>query len=429
MGTYTTLSLSGFDLVSSKSRVIPEVMTVFQERDRAGRWISMDDGQVVAAPGQGEDVMWEVYYEVSAEVACQRLDIMGFSLERSKREYDEIRRAEIDGMREADEHNNDVFYVAKVRELEHRTFERYVEALRVIIALGQRHRLPEETFNELDAVSQYLLKGEHDEWPLLGFLCHDVRSFMRAALSTVDPRSTLRQDVSELISSGWADHDERIRDNAVETLVARYPENAPRIVLTEGSSDADILAKSLAVLFPHLVGYFSFFDFHGSKAAGGASQLISVVKAFAAAGVANRVVALLDNDTAAHEAARSLRNITLPANIAVVHCPARDWLRQYPTLGPSGDVALDVNGKAGSLELYLGRDVLAEDGALCPVQWAGYSQAMRAYQGELINKSGVSERWRAKAERCLTDPTQIDGASWEDLRFVWEQIFDAFPSR
>jgi hypothetical protein len=211
-------------------------------------------------------------------------------------------------------------------------------------------------------------------------------------------------------------------------LIERYPQNTPLIVLTEGSSDAEILSKSLTVLFPHLVGYYTFFDFHGSKAAGGATQLISVVKAFAAAGVANRVIAVLDNDTAAHEARRALRDVPIPENIAVIHYPERDWLREYPTLGPSGDVSLDVNGKAASIELYLGHDVLSVDGNLLPVQWAGYSQAMRAYQGEVIGKPGVTERWRAKADRCIADRNSIMPADWTDLRIVWEQIMSAFPA-
>lgn len=197
-------------------------------------------------------------------------------------------------------------------------------------------------------------------------------------------------------------------------------------MLTEGSSDALILEKSLQVLHPELVGYYTFFDFHGTRAPGGASQLVGVVKAFAAAGVANRVVAILDNDTAGHEAKRALRGVSLPSNIAVVHYPDRDWLRMYPTLGPSGEVDLDINGRAGNLEMYLGRDVLTTNGTLELVQWAGYSQTMRAYQGELVNKGEVADRWQIKADLCRGDPAQVVPADWEDLWAIWHHIFTAF---
>ena len=45
---------------------------------------------------------------------------------------------------------------------------------------------------------------------------------------------TFKLRISELISSGWVIELDRVRDDAVRRLLERYPENAPRIVLTEG---------------------------------------------------------------------------------------------------------------------------------------------------------------------------------------------------
>jgi hypothetical protein len=174
------------------------------------------------------------------------------------------------------------------------------------------------------------------------------------------------------------------------------------------------------------VEYYTFFDFHGTRAAGGASQLIGVIKAFAAAGVANRIVAILDNDTAAHEAKRALRDVRLPGHMVVLHYPPRDWLVAYPTVGPSGEADLDINGRAANLEMYLGRDVLTSGGLLERVQWAGYSPAMQAYQGELVNKGEVITRWHAKADQALADPRSLVVENWEDLRVIWQHIFAAF---
>ena len=321
------------------------------------------------------------------------------------------------------------YYADEIDKYERLSFDEYAAGFKEVLDGGlRRYDLTPEKRAELSATAFYILADQHDEWIHFGFLCHDVRSFLRMALSVAQPDMRLRQDVTELVSSGWVREEDRVRDDAVRLLVERYPENAPRIVLTEGSSDAEILSKSLAVLFPHLVGYYTFFDFHGSRAAGGAAQLVSVVKAFAAAGVANRVIAVLDNDTAAYEARRALRDVRLPENIAVVHYPARDWLREYPTLGPSGDVSLDVNNRAASIELYLGRDVLSVGGRPSPVQWVGYSQSIGAYQGEVVDKSGLVERWRAKADRCLVDRSSIVSADWADVRAIWERITSAFPA-
>ena len=438
MGTYTNLAVDGYELVTSKSAVIAEVMTLFREYDRkAYRRRVADIESSDSFNGDCDDDFEDVVqYATSVGNACQRLDVMGFTLERSRREYECIRNEELRDLvaiiEETSENGTDPdtddYYVCRANELRLLTFENYVDAFRDVL----RHRLKwyeleKDQVAALDETSQYILQDQHDEWFHFGFFCHDVRSFLRMALSLIPAEAEVVQDVSALVSSGWYTPTQAVCDDAIQSLVERYPENAHRILLTEGSRDADILKTALAVLFPHLQGYFTFFDFHGAKTGGGASQLIGVVKAFAAAGVANRVVAVLDNDTAGREARRALKDVTLPKNLAIVHYPVRDWMESYPTLGPSGSVLLNVNGTAASIELYLGRDVLEQNGHLCPVQWAGYSQSLNAYQGELLDKAGALERWRAKAARCLADRSQMIDAEWADLRAVWEQIFAAFP--
>jgi len=90
--------------------------------------------------------------------------------------------------------------------------------------------------------------------------------------------------------------------------------------------------------------------------------LANIVRAFAGAGILNRMIALFDNDTAAEAAIASLAHIDLPANLIIRQLPAIDVARSYPTLGPSGMTRMDVNGLAGSIELYLGTDVLRDEG-------------------------------------------------------------------
>jgi hypothetical protein len=110
----------------------------------------------------------------------------------------------------------------------------------------------------------------------------------------------------------------------------------------------------------------------GLKPEGGVSALVRNVRAFAAAGVANRTVAMLDNDTAAQEGINLLRATNaLPEKIRVVQYPGLNLARHYPTLelptpdSPGGSLAFeDVNGLAGSIELYPGRDVLQSEKGL-----------------------------------------------------------------
>lgn len=87
---------------------------------------------------------------------------------------------------------------------------------------------------------------------------------------------------------------------------------------------------------------------------------MSTVKAFISAGIRQRVIALFDNDTGAAEAILSLQRIHIPPTMKIVQLPRIELGRAYPAIGPQGTVVMDVNGLAGSLELYFGRDVLAK---------------------------------------------------------------------
>jgi hypothetical protein len=154
-------------------------------------------------------------------------------------------------------------------------------------------------------------------------------------------------------------------------------------------------------------------------------------------GPAARVVAVLDNDTAAAEALRTHGRSSLSDRIRVVQYPPLGLGCQYPTLGPptvhspSGSIELaDVNGLAASIELYLGRDVLtAGDGSLRPVQWTSFNAGMRRYHGEVTGKHDTHEAFRAKAAAAPGDRTAASAQDWEGLRLILDAILTVFHER
>ncbi|MFH8426016.1 hypothetical protein [Streptomyces sp. NPDC018038] len=182
--------------------------------------------------------------------------------------------------------------------------------------------------------------------------------------------------------------------------------------LREGSSDVAVLEPALTLLYPHLTDVVRFMNYAGN-AQGGTGALVTTVRAFCAAHIANPVIALIDNDTAATDALRPLlRDGELPSSIKVLRYPPIELATRYPTLGPptaedpAGRIsAADVNGLAGSIELYLGRDVLTgTDGTLRPVQWTSYMKGSRQYQGEVVDKREIQTAYRAKLAKAQSDP-------------------------
>ena len=188
-----------------------------------------------------------------------------------------------------------------------------------------------------------------------------------------------------------------------------------------------MIEGAMSLLKPHRVGYLTFMDFERSNAAGGSSALVAADKAFAGAGIANRVIGLLDNDTAGRAALRTLERTDLPDSIRVVLLPDLPLAHQYPTVGPSGRSIQDVNAKAGSIELYFGADVLRdEQGGLTPVEWHGFDAAVRAWQGELRDKRLLQARFAEKLSRARADSSLLSSLDWTGMELVIDRLARAF---
>lgn len=278
---------------------------------------------------------------------------------------------------------------------------------------------------------------------LLGLLSRDPRLALRATLLAVP-----EAEVTLTFDEGPADIDpgpemyfqcRKARANLHETVTA----HAPIVVLTEGRSDVAFLEPALALLYPHLTDLVRFMDWGGltirdkGKPEGGAAPLVKTVRAFAAVRIANPVVALFDNDAAAWKELLSLPADELPANIKALQYPPLEFAKTYPTPPPpnvdrrdrTGQQAwTDINGLAGSIELYLGRDVLrGPDGMLPPVKWGGLQNGTR-HQGVLDGKKGsaISKAYEAKLAAAQSDPSLIAHQDWEGMRAVLSMVIHAF---
>ena len=89
MGSYTELTVAGYPLVTSKSEVVPEVMTIFRETDRRvfTRRVSDRNPLVWGAPDpDNQEIETAIEYSCPAHQAIDRLDVMGFSIRRVRGE-------------------------------------------------------------------------------------------------------------------------------------------------------------------------------------------------------------------------------------------------------------------------------------------------------------------------------------------------------
>lgn len=190
-------------------------------------------------------------------------------------------------------------------------------------------------------------------------------------------------DLTFIIESGW---------------IPKNPEKKidiqKIIVLTEGKTDTEFIKKGINLFYPYLNSRYHFMDFENSNYESNASRLVQTVKAFVGSGIKNKIIALFDNDTAGIKEIKNLERTKLPENIKIFKYPYNNLATNYPTLGPTGLTKMNVNNLGCSIEMYLGKKSLSSGTEFSPLQWKGYDDKLKQYQGEVRDKKKVQKNFR-----------------------------------
>ena len=102
--------------------------------------------------------------------------------------------------------------------------------------------------------------------------------------------------------------------------------------------------------------------------------------------------------------------------------PDIELARAYPTIGPQGEHDVNVNGRAVSIELFLGRHNLREDtGTFIPVVWGNFMHSVRQYQGAIERKRIILDRFLDETKVDLT--RDYYRTRFPELVLLWEHIF------
>ena len=368
-----------------KSHVDSTLMTLFDEGEKRvfTRRVCDRNRRAWCVEDMDTEEEHAYCYWLDAEHARRRLDILGFTMSRARQDFESAIQRYRQDVKEGGRLSG--LYWLREEQLPeflgHYSYAKWVGAIRDFVnpSFAKPKPYDREDVEKLDPILRLLCENDSEDF-LYGFPSCDPRLFIRAVLEATGSAEPLILDYSELVHSGYHSPDKNLALAAKTSISWEFTATAKIIVLTEGTTDAAFLQQSLRSLFPYLEPLYSFLDFAQSNMEGGAANLVRVVKGFVAAGVVNRVIAVFDNDTAALVALRSLQSVTIPENVSIIRYPPVPYATNYPTIGPQGNVLMDVNGLAGSIELYFGLDVLQQpDGELTPVQWKGYDQIGRAH--------------------------------------------------
>ena len=415
MGNYTEFRINGKEVYSTKWGYHSALLLVFTPADKH-----------TVDPVEDEDP--RLFYRTTAGIARERLDVLGYTLPAARAAFarnlgrlaEEI--AGLDVI--SDDPASQIGAEVDEDWARTQTFEKWCAEIRHYLhpAEEQESTIPigPLSFDDFeDGVRR----------DIAGFPGDDVLAFLRGALHACDYDATVEYDLGTLVDHGYVDAEDEPVTEARFAVGADLLPGQKIIVLTEGSTDSRILKASVELLSPHIAEYYSFIDYDEMKAPGGAGNALAFLKAFLAAGITNRIVVILDNDTAARSALRSIVAVRLPKHACVMHYPPIPLATSYPTMGPSGPVMMDVNGSAGSIELYLGADVLTkEDGMLVPIQWSTFEPKLQAYQGEVQDKREIQARFWRKLHTCRRNPSQVNAYDWSGIRAIIDALRSAFQA-
>ena len=208
---------------------------------------------------------------------------------------------------------------------------------------------------------------------------------------------------SDLAVGGWVDE---------SCLYEPLPASKRFLVVTEGSSDTNILKKSLGIVEPEAADFFEFIDMAENYPFTGTGNVVRFCEGLAKINIQNRVLVVLDNDTAGCSALQRLAKLNLPKQIRVTLLPELEKCRRIRTLGPSGESLEDVNGRATAIEAFLD---LSYGGLPLPtVRWTSYDKQLDAYQGELVAKN--------EYVRVFFDGADKNGYDMSSLKCLWQHI-------
>ena len=400
MGRYCVLYFDDVWVCGARSGVPEDWRAAFQESDRlADPW------------GLGEQSSPPMVYETSRETFIDRLNLLGCSEALAReRVTEQIERTRLEWEERAED-GEEVVVSEELAALRTLTTPEWYSRVPRILEPVDRRAVPRDVVDR---------RMDDEDWVWFDDFGELIR--LRALLDASPNVKRVRLDATELTEGGWVDPEGPICDRDGDDWGLATP-LAPVMVLAEGKWDIRVLAKSLSVLFPDREEFFTFFQHSAFRVDGGASFLVKMLRAFAAARAPLRLVAVFDNDTAGLEALRQARSDGLPARFALVRLPDIALARGYPTLGPTGEHVADVNGRAASIELYLGREALSEGEELRPVRWKGVVKGEDTYQGEVEGKARIQEKFeRLLGETCVGDDAC---AAFPELVAVWEVIFRA----
>lgn len=421
MGEYAEFKVNDVYLYTMKndSAAHPRLLEIFKRDD----WVSVPNEKTLKARHA---------FQTSCKAAISRLEVQGYNLERAFNQISlSINRYESSGHIQAElpfnDANKDYFWEEDDNPPEE--VGQIVDAIADCSALLAAYKQFTSNRRIADLMQASFFHKRLDSQPIKPVNILAEKLFANQTcwnfLLTIDPLYELRiilecqkddckveYDCTDVIEFWDSNVEEKLLREFDETLA--YCET---VVLTEGPTDDEFLSSALELFEPDVAYLFQFFDYHDDyKPEQSAVALCKLGKALMAAKFRDRFILIFDNDTVGRMARNGLpENESMPGNMTAIVLPDTTLGKCYPTIGPDGKSESDVNGRACSIQFFLGRDALMDsENNLRPIIWNEYHAG--EYQG------GFSKEDKYAIEKSFRHAITQQQSGLENFEYDWNAI-------
>jgi len=198
----------------------------------------------------------------------------------------------------------------------------------------------------------------------------------------------------DVIDGGWTNEKE---------IFVGVEEADKFLIVTEGSSDTFIIKKSLELLKPDILDFFTFVDMEDNYPFTGTGNLYRFCQGLTSIRIQNKTLVLFDNDLEGVDKFNKTNNLNLPRQMKIMKLPELEEFTNFLTVGPTGETSENINGKAVAIECFLDLSKSKPK-----IRWTNYNKDFDAYQGSLENKDNyVREFKRVKNANDDYDFTKL----------------------
>jgi hypothetical protein len=365
MGSFIYLGIGELELDWGKNFIFNDYSKLFLKTDKKNISYYYAEDEVIVQPG----------YSISLRRVKNRLELLGYSLQKINSHF---------------QNHNDNY--SDYIEQPYISFETILAIFSKINIKNYKNKKEDRDYDlgEYFIDNIFLNDTFKDLRDHLGIKNKDIGTYFE----NLDPLITLRLLIEnpnnlemnlewrtqDVIDGGWTNEKE---------IFVGVEEADKFLIVTEGSSDSFIIKKSLELLKPDILDFFTFIDMEENYPFTGTGNLFRFCQGLASIRIQNKTLVIFDNDLEGVDKFNKTKNLNLPNQMKIMKLPELDEFTYFLTVGPTGETYENINGKAVAIECFLDFTKFNPK-----IRWTNYSKDYDAYQGSLENKDAYVRNFK-----------------------------------